>query len=222
MSPEQLRKYKGHLPRMARIIRQDQKFVNKIFHITVDESHYLVAAGIPKNGLLAFRPSYGSLDEFRLLLPSKTSFQALSATLNPFVKSLVKKKLSLCSNFLDLKMSVNRLNITYATYRLVGGTSNFHNLDFLVPLGYDKPFEKKFLVFVDKKANTWDMARYMTLRFATAMQELGIARHYHSGMSVKYLEQTPYNSFASRNGTCRILFATKGASTVCKLFIFRL
>lgn len=147
------------------------------------------------------------------------SFQALSATLNPFVKSLVKKKLSLRSNFLDLKMSVNRPNITYATYCLVGGTSNFHNLDFLVPLGYDKPFEKKFLVFVDKKANTWDMAQYVNLRFTTAMQDLGIAQHYHSGMSVEYLEQT-YNSFTSRNGMCRILFAKKGASTVCKLFIF--
>lgn len=138
---------------MARIIWQDQKFINKIFHVTVDESHYLVAAEIPKNGLQPFRPSYGLLDEFRLL-PSKISFQALSATLNPYVKSLVKIKLSLCSNFLDLKMSVNRPNITYVTYRLVGGTSNFRNLDFLVPLGYDKPFKKKFLIFVDKKANT--------------------------------------------------------------------
>lgn len=143
---------------MARIIRQDQKFINKIFHVTVDESHYLVAAGIPKNGLQPFRPSYGLLDEFRLLLPSKISFQALSATLNPYVKSLVKIKLSLRSNFLDLKLSVNRPNITYATYRLVGGTSNFRNLDFLVPLGYDKPFKKKILIFVDKKANTRDMA----------------------------------------------------------------
>jgi hypothetical protein len=73
-----------------------------------------------------------------------------------------------------------------------------------------------YLIFADKKANSRDIARHINLHFSKQIQALGIARHYHGGISTDYLEQT-YSSFASKDGKCRIMIAMKGASTVCSL-----
>jgi hypothetical protein len=41
----------------------------------------------------------------------------------------------------------------------------------------------------------------------------GIVRHYHSGMSEKYLQQA-HDSFVKKDGICRVLVTTSGQSVV--------
>ncbi|KAF8833130.1 hypothetical protein BDN67DRAFT_871712, partial [Paxillus ammoniavirescens] len=46
----------------------------------------------------AFRPAYGRLGDFRILLPKGIPFQALSATLPPHIPTTIQRKLILSSN----------------------------------------------------------------------------------------------------------------------------
>jgi hypothetical protein len=76
------------------------------------------------------------------------------------------------------------------------------------------------MVFFDHQNMSRDASRYINKRFPKAYRELGISKHYHSGMSSEYLEQT-YNDFVSDTGICLIFCASKGASTV-RVVPFRL
>ncbi|KAF9219320.1 hypothetical protein BS17DRAFT_676707, partial [Gyrodon lividus] len=63
----------------------------------------------------AFRPAYGKLANFRISLAKGTQFQALSATLPPHILDAVKHDLLISPDYVDLRIPVNRSNITYAT-----------------------------------------------------------------------------------------------------------
>ena len=52
---------------------------------------------------------------------------------------IATSKLSMPSTRLMINVSSNRPNMVYATRRLVGATSNYHNLDFLIPVPYHAP-----------------------------------------------------------------------------------
>ncbi|KIJ06384.1 hypothetical protein PAXINDRAFT_34505, partial [Paxillus involutus ATCC 200175] len=67
----------------------------------------------------AFRPAYGQLGDFRILLPKGIPFQALSATLPPHILMTIKRELILSSDLLEIQLSSNRSNITYATLPLI-------------------------------------------------------------------------------------------------------
>ena len=215
MAPEQLGPHQGHLTRMGRTLRKNKNFIKKIAHVSVDESHVVASAGMPGiNGEAPYRPAYGHLDSFRLLLPKSTSFSALSATITPYVERLLQKKLALRPNNITLRAGLNRPNISYASLDIVDTVSNFRNLDFLVPDLYHPPMIlQKTMVFFDTQNMSRDASRYINSKFLKVHQDLGISRHYHSGMSAEYLEQT-YNDFVSDTGNCLIFCATKGASTV--------
>ncbi|KIJ57528.1 hypothetical protein HYDPIDRAFT_171650, partial [Hydnomerulius pinastri MD-312] len=206
VSPEQLGMYKGHLPRLARLIREDKQFSRKISRVHVDEAHNIYTAGLSHHGEDAFRPAYGRLGNFRILLPKGTPFQALSATLPPHILSAIKRHL-------EIEVSTNRSNITYATIPLIESLRNFRNLDCLIPNGLS-PSAKipKTLVFHDCKQDATDAASYIDKRLPLPLQNRGVVKHYHSDMSAEYLLQT-YEDFSSPDGTCRILHATAGAST---------
>ncbi|KAG0699964.1 hypothetical protein DFH29DRAFT_808229 [Suillus ampliporus] len=47
VSPEQLFMFNGHLPRLARLMRQDGAFVKRIKHVHIDEAHNIYTAGLP-------------------------------------------------------------------------------------------------------------------------------------------------------------------------------
>ncbi|KAF8119145.1 P-loop containing nucleoside triphosphate hydrolase protein [Boletus edulis] len=203
----------GHLPRLARLIRQDPSFNKKISRIHVDEAHNIHTAGLAHHGEDAFRPAYGKLGEFRILLPKGTPFQALSATLPRHILAAVKEQLLMSSDCLEIKLSSNRPNITYATLPLVGSLRNFHNFDVLLPHEFHPPMAiPKTLIFHDCKQDATNAAAYVDARLPHNLQNLGIVKHYHSDMSPEYLQQT-FEDFSSPNGTCRILHATAGAST---------
>ncbi|KIJ04274.1 hypothetical protein PAXINDRAFT_183194 [Paxillus involutus ATCC 200175] len=213
VSPEQLGMCNGHLPRLARSIRQDRSFTRKIHRVHVDEAHNIYTAGLARHGEEAFRPAYGKLGQFRILLPKGTPFQALSATLPPHILAVVKKELMVTPSYLELRLSTNRPNITYATTPLVGSLRNFRNLDFLIPPIFHPPMAiPKTLVFHDCKQDTADAATYLDERLPQNIRNHSIVKHYHSDMSAEYLQKT-FEDFSSDDGRCRILHATAGAST---------
>lgn len=122
---------------------------------------------------------------------------------------------------IHIALSANRQNITYATTPLIGGPRNFHNFDLLIPAEYRPPMMiPKTLIFHDNKQEAADAAAYNDSHLPKQLQNQGIVKHYHSDMSAEYLQQT-YDDFASVSGTCRIIHATSGASTV-RTFVFRL
>ena len=171
-------------------------------------------AGLPHYGEDAFRPAYGRLGEFRTILPDGIPFQALSATLPPHIHHIIQHEL-LMSHPVPITLSTNRPNITYATTPIIGSIRNFQNLNCLVPTDFHPPIDiPKTLVFHDSKQDATDAACYTNARLPNDLQTQGIVRHYHSNMSVEYLQQT-YEDFSNLDGQCRILHATAGASTVC-------
>src|SRR5882762_3853339 len=142
------------------------------------------------------------------------SVSALTATANPYVEGVIKSKLALCSNVVKILGPLNRPNITYVTLDIVGSPSNFNNFNFLIPADFNMQMTlEPTLVFFDTQNMARDVSRYINIHLGPEHQGRGIARHYHSGMSAEYLQQT-YDSFASDLGPCKILCATKGASTV--------
>ncbi|KAG9310628.1 hypothetical protein JVU11DRAFT_9196 [Chiua virens] len=116
------------------------------------------------------------------------------------------------SNCLEINLSTNRPNITYATVPLVGGLRNFRNFDLLIPQLHPPMSIPKTLVFHDCKQDAADATAYVNAKLPNDLQNRGIVKHYHSDMSLEYLQQT-FEDFSSPDGTCRILHATAGAST---------
>ncbi|KAF8552162.1 hypothetical protein OG21DRAFT_1385871, partial [Imleria badia] len=85
-------------------------FRNRISRVHVDEAHNIFTAGLPHHGEAVFRPAYGKLAEFRVLLPKGTPFQALSATLPPHILSTITRELMISPNHEALRLSSNRPN----------------------------------------------------------------------------------------------------------------
>ena len=221
VSPEQLGTYNDHLPRLARLIHQDQSFNQKISRVHVDEAHNIYTAGLAHHGEDAFRLAYGKLGKFHVLLPKGTPFQALLVTLPRHILATVKEQLLMPLGYLEMKLSSNRPNTTYATIPLAGGLRNFRNFDLLLPQQFHPPMVlPKTLVFHDCKQDATDATAYVDARLPHNLRNLGVVKHYHSDMSPEYLQQT-FEDFSSPNGTCRILHATAGASTVSPDLVVR-
>ncbi|KAF7358964.1 P-loop containing nucleoside triphosphate hydrolase protein [Mycena sanguinolenta] len=208
VQPEQLGMHQGHLPRLAGLLN-NSTFAKTISRVHVDEAHNHHAAGLPHYGIPPFRPAWGHLDEFRLRLPSSTPFQLLSGSFPPHVKTAVIEHLNFDpKTFVSLKLSSNRPNLVYATHRIVGGLSDFRNLDFLLA----PPFKFKCIIFHDNTQQSADAALYQRKKLPPHLSKLGIIRHYHGGMSKDYLTAV-FDDFANENGACKLLHATEGVST---------
>ncbi|KAJ7498429.1 hypothetical protein B0H11DRAFT_1714971 [Mycena galericulata] len=211
VQPEQLKSFHGHLPRLARLLDVPQ-FIKTIARVHIDEAHTHFTAGLPHYGLPAFRPSWGTLNELRIRLPKGTPIQALSATFPPHIKSAVMDHLNFDPlSCVSLKLCSNRPNVIYATHRIVGSLSDFRNIDFLISIPFTRLL--KVVVFHDDIQQCADAATYLDKRLPTELQNTGIVRHYHGGMSKEYLTQV-FEDFSKEDGVCRILNGTEGLSTV--------
>jgi hypothetical protein len=123
-----------------------------------------------------------------------------------------------------ISLTSNRPNITYATHPIAGLLSDFRNLQFLVPEHGNQAFDPKTIpktiIFHDNLQEAANAANYLNSLLPDTMKNTQIIKHYHSKMSMKYLEQA-FQDFASPDGTTRVLCATSGASTVCsQLLLF--
>ena len=210
----------GHLPRLARLI-EDRDFRKRILRVHVDEAHFIYTAGLDLYGLSAFRPAWGRLGEFRTKLGKKVVFQALSGTQPAHIKKTITEHLlfdqeKLCS----IELTSNRPNTMYATHPIVGGLSDFRNLEFLVPDPSLTDFQlPKALVFHDNLDECTAATLYLNDRLPKPLRNKGLVQYYHGGMSQGYLTLV-YDDFKKEDGICRILHATEGASTVISSFSF--
>ncbi|KAJ7506368.1 P-loop containing nucleoside triphosphate hydrolase protein, partial [Mycena galericulata] len=210
VQPEQFRPTNGHLPRIAKLLR-NRVFASKVSRVAIDEAHNIYTAGAVINGRPPFRPAWGALGELRAWIPKNTSIQALSATIPDYIHRVIRQNLAFSSNSVTIRVSINRPNIIYATHRLIDGRNNMKNIDCIIPQPFHPPMRlPKLVIFHGEKAETSNFAQYLNSRLPSAFQKLGICAHYHSDMSPEYLEQT-YDSFASSDGTVLILHATAGA-----------
>jgi hypothetical protein len=206
--------FNGCLPRLAQLIRQNHSFTSKICRIHVDEVHNIYTAGLSHHSEPAFRPAYGRLGDFHVLLPRGTPFQALSATLPPHILTAIKRELNLAHGYLHIRLSTNHPGITYAVVNLTTSLNDFRNLNFLLPPRLHPPMQiPKTLIFHDCKLEATNAALYVDSHLPVHLRNQGIVKDYQSNMSARYLQQT-YEDFSAMNGTCRILHATAGTSTV--------
>ncbi|KAH9058860.1 hypothetical protein EDB87DRAFT_1685261 [Lactarius vividus] len=138
VQPEQLWKTsRGHLPRFARLVAEDRKFLKRIQRLHGDEAHFIFTGGLKHHGLLAFRPAWGRLGEFRIKIGERVPMQALSGMQPPHIKAaIINGLLFYKSRLCSIELTSNRPNIVYATHPIVGELSDFRNLDFIVPVPY--------------------------------------------------------------------------------------
>ncbi|KAJ7498420.1 hypothetical protein B0H11DRAFT_1714958 [Mycena galericulata] len=147
--------------------------------------HFHYTASLPHYALPAFRPAWDALNELRIRLLKGTPIEALSATFPPHIKSAVIEHLNFDpTSFISLKLSGNRPNIIYATHHIVGSLSDFRNLDFHISMQFTRLL--KAVVFHDDTQQCSDAADYLDKRLPADLQNTGIVRHYHGGMSKEY------------------------------------
>jgi superfamily II DNA helicase RecQ len=211
---------KGHLPRLARLVGEDRHFSRLIQWVHIDEAHFIYTAGLKHYGLEAFRSAWGRLGKFRIKIGKQVPLQALSGTQPPHIKAaIIKSLLFEDSQLCYVNLTSNRPNIVYATHPIVGGLSDFRNLDFVVPRPYPAGWSlPKTVVFHDSVEQTSEAALYHTHRLPEDLQKKGFIMHYHGQMSKEYLTRV-YEDFSDPHGRCRVLHATEGASTVCIYYL---
>ncbi|KAJ7882740.1 P-loop containing nucleoside triphosphate hydrolase protein [Mycena olivaceomarginata] len=211
VSPEQCGPFQGHIPRFAKLLR-DQEWVKKIRLLQIDEAHFIVTAGQAKGKETAFRPAFSNLGErLRVHLPSTTPCAAYSASMPKRVMDVVTKTLRMDpTNTVTVELSTNRPNLVYATIPMIGTINNLSNLNFLAP----QPFPANYIlplsvIFVDDKKKTSTIARNLNSRLPPELAASKPFRKFHSGMSKQYLEDT---AARFRSGEVRGLVATQCAS----------
>ncbi|KAJ8469602.1 hypothetical protein ONZ45_g16836 [Pleurotus djamor] len=212
VQPEQLTYHEGRLPRLARLLRTHHKFANQIKRVNIDEAHFIHTAGKDQYGLSAFRPAWGRLDMFRVLLPQKVPFLAMSGTLPPHIKSSVRAVLR--DNAVLIELTSNRPNIVYAARPILGAFTDWRNLNFVIPNDFnpdDFP-RPKTIIFVDNTDFTEQIVNHLTTLLPTNLRSQGHVKKYHGKMSKAYLDAT-YDDFSNPVGQCIWLIATEGAST---------
>lgn len=155
--------YHGHIPWMGHLLH-DQKFVQRIKHVHIDEVHNVYTSGIKRNRVPAFCPAWGALDEVHTCLAKGTSCQALSATLPPHILKVINDKLTLSSNCHLIQTSINRPNIMYATHPLVGNINNFRNLDCIILQQFHPPMcLPKLLIVHDNKTEANNASNHLNV-----------------------------------------------------------
>jgi superfamily II DNA helicase RecQ len=181
----------------------------------VDEAHFIKTVGLPLDQTPAFRPAWDKLYDLRVRLPLGTPAAIFSASMAPPTLQTLMENMRISSDAVIIKLSTNRPNITTAVLPLVGSIKNFTNLDFFIPRPYppSMPPIPTSIIFVDDKLVTADLAEYLNDRCPEELRATRPFRHFHSGMSVQYLEET-YAEFEKPGGACKVLVATSAAAVV--------
>lgn len=128
VTPEQLFEdpASGHIPAFGQCLLTQNVFQKHVSAIFVDECHFIHMAGLAHNGVAAFRPSWGRLDEIKARLPSMIHWHALTATLpNHMLKTVETKILS--PSYELTKATSNRRNIIYALHEVTGSLQEMRN-----------------------------------------------------------------------------------------------
>ena len=133
----------------------------------------------------------------------------------PHILKIVTQKV-LKPNYIMIHLTSNRLNTMYATHQLHGSLEDPRNYECFVQHPFDFNQQPHVLIFFDDKGLTKKVAQHLNEQLPPEFRGRGIVRHYHSGMSERYLKRV-HGSFVSEDGMCRILVATSGESVVSYL-----
>ncbi|KAF8151358.1 P-loop containing nucleoside triphosphate hydrolase protein [Crassisporium funariophilum] len=199
----------GHLSRIGNLVRTP-KFQKLIVRINVDEAHFFYTAGFPLFGAPAFRPAWEKLAGLKVLLRPSIRWHMFSATFPPHILTHVKERL-LKPSFEFIQQTSNRPNLIYATHQVPGKLDDLCNYECFLSTPFDLSSHPHILIFVDDKALTSKITNHLDACLPLEYCGKGIVKHYHSGMSTDYLEQT-HGDFVSPTGTCKILVTTSGQS----------
>lgn len=158
----------------------NQKFITRLFNVSIDEAHCVSQWG------QEFHHEFAELGRLRYLLPDHIRFHVVSATLPKLVLSDVQNKLNMKPNTSTLiRRSNNRDNIQYVVLEIQYAVSSFLDLRHILNLGSgNKP--PKFMIFVNK----WREAELAAMQL---WKDLGKQpwEHvvwFHSRMSAQFQE----------------------------------
>jgi superfamily II DNA helicase RecQ len=102
----------------------------QILSIVIDEAHVVSHWGSE------FRKKYGTLGILRALLPKRTPFVAMSATLGSRVRHDVLHKLQFDeNNYLSLNLGNDHSNVSIVVRAIQNPMNTYTDLDFLIPDG---------------------------------------------------------------------------------------
>ncbi|KAF9537104.1 hypothetical protein CPC08DRAFT_651860, partial [Agrocybe pediades] len=159
----------------------------------------------------AFRPAWGKLGELKKILSNNVRWKAFSATFPPHILETVTKTI-LKTNYVSIHVTSNRPNTIYATHQVFESIDDARNYEcFIHGPVFDFDKQPHVLIFVDNKDHTNLIARHLDSLLPPDYRDRGVVRHYHSGMSERYLRQT-HEEFVKEDGLCRILISTSGQS----------
>ncbi|KAK0455321.1 P-loop containing nucleoside triphosphate hydrolase protein [Desarmillaria tabescens] len=205
VTTEQMFKSKeGYLTRFGHLIRT-LAFRKTIRRVFVDEAHFIYFAGTPRYNVPAFRPSWGRLNEIKILLPS-IPWQVLTATSPPHVLSVIETAV-LKPNYELIRITSNRPNTIYATHCMVKSLDVMENYDCFLPSPFDIKLQKKILLFFNDRNLGRRVASYLNGKLPENLKSQDLIKHYDSIMSPQYLEKY-HSDFAREDGKCKILCAT--------------
>lgn len=168
-------------------------------------------AGIAQHGAPAHRPSWGRLNELKLLLPHAT-FRGFSATMPPHMLAVVEKSF-LRPKYVMIRTALNRPNIIYATHCVVKSLKTLENYECFLTRPYDPLRQPNVLIFCDDSDFTVSLVRHFESCVTPEFRGKGLFLHYHSFMSPGYLAKA-HSSFTDPSGACKILVSTSAEAVV--------
>ncbi|KII83167.1 hypothetical protein PLICRDRAFT_33051 [Plicaturopsis crispa FD-325 SS-3] len=227
VSPEQRRSVKGHLGRFAKMLL-DRTFTARIERLHVDEAHFIYTVGIEHHGQAPFRPAYGDILSWRILLQKDVSLQTLTATSPSHIRRVILDKTGLASDYLSVALSLNRPRTIYATHPMVGGTNNFANFDCLIPAVFHPPMcLRRTLIFSYERKEVAALANYLDELLPESYRRgirklqahrpnteirLKTCMPYNSGMSEEVLNFI-FASYNDPSGIVQLLSTTSALAT---------
>ncbi|KAJ3516531.1 hypothetical protein NMY22_g14185 [Coprinellus aureogranulatus] len=193
---------------LTQVIRH-RDMVDKIMSVVVDEAHVVSHWGSN------FRKKYGTLGILRALLPRRTPFVAMSATLSPRVRKDVLAKLQFQKDFCDLSLGNDRKNVSIVVRAMQHPMNTYRDLDFLIPQGTDDPKKiQKIFIYADTLSVAQDIEDALYERCAEDIRYTGFIRPYSAGFPSRY-RKAVMEKF--RKGEVRILVCTDAAGMGCNI-----
>ncbi|KAJ3516126.1 hypothetical protein NMY22_g14281 [Coprinellus aureogranulatus] len=210
VTPEQLFEdpASGHLSTFGKLFLTSHIFQHYISHVFVDECHFVHMAGLGHNGLPAFRPSWGRLNEVKKKFPVAAPWHAMTATLPDYMLRTIEDKI-LAPGYRLTRGTSNRRNIIYVKHQVANGINDLRNYECFLARPYNHRKQPRVLIFFDSIDLSEKVAEHLDNLLPDWLKGTGVVRDYNSLKSKGYLA-TAHEGFTTNNGTCKIMCATSG------------
>ncbi|KAF8327271.1 P-loop containing nucleoside triphosphate hydrolase protein [Cantharellus anzutake] len=147
-------------------------FSTWVDRVIVDECHVVSEWGS------TFRESYKHLHTLRYIFPPSVTITAATATLPRCIKLEVIQNLGLSKNYVEVKRTNDRFNISLSVWKMRGAFRKYHDLNFLVTVG------GPWMAFFDDRNHTLGAAKYIRSLLGQESKEKVV--WFHSTMSADF------------------------------------